>query len=125
MSRAAALFAHSGEADSLGEPLAEAESYLQRVASRYPLTSMISAGGVTLRAGQTGVPGLLATVLAGITELAQSGAWSRVKACRNPPCHFGFFDRTRNTSAGFCSPGCASQASMRAYRQRKKNAAAQ
>ena len=119
------LLAHSGEADSLGEPLAEAESYLQRVASRYPLTSMISAGGVTLRAGQTGVPGLLATVLAGITELAQSGAWSRVKACRNPPCHFGFFDRTRNTSAGFCSPGCASQASMRAYRQRKKNAAAQ
>ncbi|GAA1214710.1 CGNR zinc finger domain-containing protein [Pseudonocardia alaniniphila] len=118
------LLAHSGEAGSLGEPLAEAESYLQRVASRYPLTSVIGAEGVTLRAGQTGVPGVLASVLAGITELAQSGAWPRVKACRNPPCHFGFFDRTRNSSAGFCSPGCASQASMRGYRQRKKNAAA-
>jgi predicted RNA-binding Zn ribbon-like protein len=118
------LLVHSGEADSLGEPLAEAESYLQRVASRYPLRSVIGAEDVTLRADQAGVPGVLASVLAGITELAQSGAWSRVKACRNPPCHFGFFDRTRNSSAGFCSPGCASQASMRAYRQRKKNAAA-
>lgn len=48
-----------------------------------------------------------------------------VKACRNQPCHFGFFDRTRNSSAGFCSPGCSSQASMRAYRQRKKNPVAQ
>jgi predicted RNA-binding Zn ribbon-like protein len=119
------LLAHAGEVNSLGEPLAQAESYLQRVTRRYPLTSMISAEGATLRASQTGVPGVLASVLAGITELAQSGAWSRVKACRNQPCHFGFFDRTRNSSAAFCSPGCASQASMRAYRQRKKDTAAQ
>ncbi|MBO0877392.1 MAG: ABATE domain-containing protein [Pseudonocardia sp.] len=118
------LLAHAGEANSLGEPLTQAESYLQRVTRRYPLTSLISAEGATLRASQSGVPGVLASVLAGITELALSGAWSRVKACRNQPCHFGFFDRTRNSSAAFCGPGCASQASMRAYRQRKKNAAA-
>jgi predicted RNA-binding Zn ribbon-like protein len=68
----------------------------------------------------SGVPAALGTVLAATVELAQSGEWGRIKACRNPPCHFGFFDRTRNSSAGFCSPSCRSQASMRAYRARRK-----
>jgi hypothetical protein len=52
----------------------------------------------------SGVPAALGTVLAATVELAQSGEW----------------DRTRNSSAGFCSPSCRSQASMRAYRARRK-----
>ncbi|MFE3700405.1 CGNR zinc finger domain-containing protein [Nocardia tengchongensis] len=46
----------------------------------------------------------------------------RIKACCNPPCHFGFIDRTRNRAARYCSPGCGSQVSMRALRQRRKQA---
>lgn len=116
------LLAHSG-ADT-GETLGDAESYLSVVAARYPLVSVVCAEGVSLKSAQAGVPGILGSVLAGVTELAQSGAWSRVKACRNEPCHFGFFDRTRNGSAVYCSSGCNSQASMRAYRERKKSATA-
>jgi predicted RNA-binding Zn ribbon-like protein len=52
-------------------------------------------------------------------ELALSGQWARIKACRNEPCHFGFFDRSKNTSGGYCSTQCSSRASMRAYRARK------
>jgi predicted RNA-binding Zn ribbon-like protein len=63
-------------------------------------------------------------VLAAATELALSGQWARIKACRNEPCHFAFFDRSKNTSAGYCSTQCSSQASMRAYRARRKEALA-
>jgi predicted RNA-binding Zn ribbon-like protein len=75
---------------------------------------------VTLRPAQDGVPGALASILAAVTELAQSGTWSRVKACRNPPCHVGFYDTTRNESATYHSPRCRSMVSMRTYRERKK-----
>lgn len=70
------------------------------------------------------MPGLFGSVLAAATEVAQQGDWVRIKACCNPPCHFGFTDRTRNRTARYCSPGCASQSSMRAYRLRKKQAPA-
>jgi predicted RNA-binding Zn ribbon-like protein len=70
------------------------------------------------------VAGAFAGVLAAATELALSGQWARIKACRNEPCHFAFFDRSKNTSAGYCSTQCSSQASMRAYRARKKDALA-
>jgi predicted RNA-binding Zn ribbon-like protein len=118
------LLTHSGDKDTPPEALARAEDHLRHVASRYPLVAHVTATGASLVSEQAGVPGVFGTVLAGVTELAQSGAWGRVKACRNPPCHFGFFDRTRNGSAVYCSSTCNSQASMRAYRRRKKDLAA-
>ncbi|MEV8204718.1 CGNR zinc finger domain-containing protein [Streptomyces sp. NPDC005134] len=119
------LLAHSGDKDITPEVLAQAEEDLRRVASRHPLVTVVTASGATLETTQTGVPGLFGTVLAGVTELAQAGLWDRVRACRNQPCHFCFFDRTRNSSGVYCGPKCGSQASMRAYRQRKKELAAE
>ncbi|MGW3248877.1 CGNR zinc finger domain-containing protein [Streptomyces sp. NPDC001070] len=118
------LLAHSGDKDTTAEDTAAAEEYLRRIAFRYPLVSIVSASGAVLESAQTGIPGLFGTVLASVAELAQAGVWDRVRACRNQPCHFCFFDRTRNSSAGFCGPKCGSQASMRAYRRRKKDLAA-
>ncbi|WP_351231682.1 CGNR zinc finger domain-containing protein [Streptomyces sp. NPDC002133] len=114
------LLTHSGDKDTTPEVLAQAEEYLRLIASRYPLMTVVTASGASLETAQTGVPGLFGTVLANVTELAQAGVWDRVRACRHEPCHFGFFDRTRNSSAGFCGTKCGSRASMRAYRQRKK-----
>lgn len=115
------LLAHSGDKDTTPEVLAQAEEHLRRIASRYPLVTVVTASGASLATTRTGVPGLFGTVLASATELAQAGVWDRVRACRNQPCHFGFFDRTRNSSSVYCGPKCGSQASMRAYRQRKKD----
>jgi predicted RNA-binding Zn ribbon-like protein len=53
-----------------------------------------------------------------MTELALTGTWSRIKACRN--CHFGFYDRSRNTSGAYCSNTCSTQVGMRNYRQRHR-----
>src|SRR5262249_13819552 len=89
----------------------------------YPLATVIGAGGARLISTQVGVAHVFGTVLAAVTEYAQSGEWKRVKACRNPPCHGGFFDRTRNGAAIYCSPGCSAQVSMRKYRQRQRDSA--
>lgn len=114
------LLAHSGDEESLGEPLRHAEQHLRRAGALYPLATVVTASGVELASPQTGVPRVLGTVLAAVTTFAQTGEWGRVKACRNPPCHFGFFDRTRNGSGLYCSTGCGSQVSMRNYRQRQR-----
>jgi predicted RNA-binding Zn ribbon-like protein len=114
------LLAHSDDDAVGGDAVAEAEAYLRSIAERFPLTPVIGAHGAHVVSAQTGVPHLLGTVLAAVVEVALTGDWARVKACRNPPCHFGFFDRSRNSSAGFCSAACRSQASMRAYRARRR-----
>ncbi|MBZ9640946.1 CGNR zinc finger domain-containing protein [Streptomyces sp. PSKA30] len=114
------LLAHSGDKDTTPEVLAEAEGYLRHAASRYPLVTVVTASGASLVPAQTGIPGLFGTVLANVTELAQAGVWDRVRACRHQPCHFGFFDRTRNRTAVYCGTKCGSRESMRAYRKRKK-----
>ncbi|MFD7436027.1 CGNR zinc finger domain-containing protein [Streptomyces sp. NPDC059861] len=119
------LLAHSADKDTTPGVLAEAEGYLRHAASRYPLVTVVTASGASLAPAQTDVPGLLGTVLANATELAQTGVWDRLRACRHQPCHFGFFDRTRNKNAVFCGPRCGSRESMRAYRQRKKALAAE
>ncbi|MGW2402127.1 CGNR zinc finger domain-containing protein [Kitasatospora sp. NPDC001664] len=117
------LLAHSGDPESQGEPLLCAERYLRSVGSLYPLAPVVTARGVELASPQTGVPRVFGTVLAAVTTAAQSGDWGRVKACLNPPCHFGFFDRTRNGGGLYCSTGCGSQVSMRKHRQRRREAA--
>lgn len=114
------LLAHSGDEESLGEPLRHAERHLRRAGSLYPLATVVTADGVELASPQAGVEGVFGTVLAAVTTFAQSSDWGRIKACRNPPCHFGFFDRTRNGVGLYCSPGCGSQVSMRNYRQRRR-----
>ncbi|MFI6645957.1 CGNR zinc finger domain-containing protein [Streptomyces sp. NPDC050504] len=118
------LLAHSGDEESLGEPLLRAERHLRRVGSLYPLAPAVTAGGVELTSPQTGVPRVFGTVLAAVTTFAQSGDWGRIKACRNPPCHFGFLDRTRNGGGLYCSTGCGSQVSMRKHRQRQRHGGA-
>ncbi|MFJ7157296.1 CGNR zinc finger domain-containing protein [Streptomyces sp. NPDC101118] len=114
------LLAHSGDEEALGEPLQRAERHLRRAGSLYPLATVVTADGVELASPQAGVERVFGTVLAAVTTFAQSGDWGRVKACRNPPCHFGFLDRTRNGAGLYCSPGCGSQVSMRNYRRRQR-----
>ncbi|MEV0533787.1 CGNR zinc finger domain-containing protein [Kitasatospora sp. NPDC050463] len=114
------LLAHSGDEESLGEPLRDAERHLRRAGALYPLATVVTAGGVELASPQAGVPRVFGTVLAAVTTFAQTGDWGRIKACRNPPCHFGFFDRTRNGAGLYCSTGCGSQVSMRNYRRRQR-----
>jgi predicted RNA-binding Zn ribbon-like protein len=117
----AVMLAHSGDVDPAGEDVRAAEAHLSRAGMLYPLVPLITEQGVRLVSPQDGVAHAFGSVLAAVTEFAQSGEWGRLKACRNPPCHFGFFDRTRNGSGLYCSTGCGAQVGMRRYRERQRN----
>lgn len=111
----ALLLAHAD-----GQGAEDAQAYLARIAVRYPLVAAVGAGGARLLPAQAGFPGALGAILAAAAELALSGEWARLKACRNPVCHFAFYDTSRNASAAFHSSNCRSMVAMRAYRERKK-----
>lgn len=114
--------AHSGCED--GEALLPAaEDYLERVAPRYPLTPRLSADGVRLVPAQDGVLGGFGALFAAAADLAARGGWARLKMCKDPSCHTGFFDKTRNSSGLYCSTACSTRTAARAYRSRTKNAA--
>jgi predicted RNA-binding Zn ribbon-like protein len=115
------MLAHSGDKDTSVEDLLRAEAHLARAGMLYPLASVISGRDVRLISPQDGTAHVFGTVLAAVSEFAQRGDWGRLKACRNPPCHFGFFDRTRNGSALYCSSACSAQVAMRRYRERQRN----
>ena len=117
------LLAHALDPALEAGRIADAERYLREAGVRYPLRTVVTAAGARLVADSAGVPHVFGTVLAAATEVAQHGDWGRIKACNNPPCHFGFVDRTRNRAARYCSPGCGSQVSMRAFRQRQRESA--
>jgi predicted RNA-binding Zn ribbon-like protein len=117
------LLAHVDDPTVSDADAARAEVSLHRAGRRYPVVADLGLAGARLRPVDAGLPGVLAHVLGAATEIALSGQWPRMKACRNEPCHTAFVDRSKNTSGAYCSPQCASQASMRAYRARRRKAA--
>ncbi|HZZ45453.1 MAG TPA: CGNR zinc finger domain-containing protein [Pseudonocardia sp.] len=117
------MLTHAGDPELDAGQIAAAEAYLSAAGSRYPLTATVTRHGARLTSPSSGVPGTLGTVLAAVTEAAQSDDWLRVKACCNQPCQNGFVDRTRNRAGRYCNPGCGSQASMRAFRERQRHTA--
>lgn len=103
-------------------PVENAEAFLQDAAQRFPISPLVTAEGVTFVAAQTGMSGLFGSVMAAAAEVASGRLWHRLKICKNPTCHAGFYDKTRNSSGQFCSAACKSQVTMRAYRERLKTA---
>ncbi|MFJ1767832.1 CGNR zinc finger domain-containing protein [Amycolatopsis sp. NPDC088138] len=101
--------------------VAGAEEYLRRTAELYPLVAVVTERGCELAPSQRGVPGVFGALFAALSQATASGAWPRMKMCRNLPCHVGFLDKTRNSGGLYCSSACSSQVSMRSYRQRRKS----
>lgn len=109
------LLAHSGAASD-----GAAEAQLRRSGQQHPLLPIINSAGASFLPAQTGAPAAMAAVLAAAAEVALRGTWQRVKACRNPRCQRGFYDRSRNGSGAYCTPNrCGAQIAMRAYRARR------
>jgi len=76
-------------------------------------------GSAALEPGAHGVDAALGRVLAIAFRAISDGSWARLKACRNPDCHWIFYDTTRNRSATWCEMGiCGNRAKARSYRLR-------
>src|SRR3954452_18670862 len=58
-------------------------------------------GAVRTQAEAGGVAGALGRLLAIVAVAQQDGTWTRLKACLADGCQWGFYDRSRNRSAGW------------------------
>jgi predicted RNA-binding Zn ribbon-like protein len=103
-----------------GAPIRDEDvSRLRRFGELHPVQPIVGVSSATLPTTAVGVAGAFARVLAAAAELALRGTWSRVKACRNPPCRLGYYDRSRNQAAVYCNAStCGAQVAARAYRAR-------
>ncbi len=101
---------------------AEARRDLQGLARDLPLMVDVTGDRPRLVPRATGpVEAALAMVLAGVADAVASGAWDRMKACRDPACRWVYFDHSRNRSRAWCSmETCGNRAKARAFRQRRR-----
>ncbi|MBY8883147.1 CGNR zinc finger domain-containing protein [Actinacidiphila acidipaludis] len=58
---------------------------------------------------------------AAAADLAARGGRARLKRCKDPSCHTGMFDKTRNSSDLQCSSACGTRMAARACRSRDKS----
>jgi predicted RNA-binding Zn ribbon-like protein len=78
-------------------------------------------GTVDLTSGSDSAAGLRERVLVAIHDAQVSGAWRRLKVCRNPDCRVAFWDSSRNTSAVWHDVRtCGNVANLRNSRARQK-----
>ncbi|MFD8970728.1 CGNR zinc finger domain-containing protein [Streptomyces sp. NPDC059568] len=110
--------------DHEGEGVEEAEQRLARAADLHPVAPRIGVDSGQWMPLQSGVAGFFGAVLAAAAQVGSSGSWKRLKACKNHACYLGFLDRTKNSSAMYCSSKCSSQMASRAYRTRQAEARA-
>jgi predicted RNA-binding Zn ribbon-like protein len=92
-----------------------------RTASRtaHLVITVDSTGKTSLEADQPGVNGAVATLLGILHEAQLSGAWQRLKGCRQ--CGYAFFDRSKNRSAAWCAMSiCGNRTKNRSYYRRRR-----
>jgi predicted RNA-binding Zn ribbon-like protein len=81
-------------------------------------------GRASLEPRAGGVDGALGQILAIVFGSMKDGTWPRLKACRRDPCHWVFFDHSRNRSGRWCAMSvCGNRAKTSAYRRRSVNRA--
>lgn len=112
------LLAHVSAHERDDRAIDHAETYLARAAALHPVAPVIGVDAGRWAPTQTGVAGFFGTLLAAAAQTASTGEWKRLKACNNHACYTGFLDRTKNSSALYCSASCSSQVASRAYRNR-------
>jgi predicted RNA-binding Zn ribbon-like protein len=116
-----ALLAHNG-----GEPPPPDEELGPLTAlaqASHPRLSVGPSGLVGLTAGQDGelAAGLVGLLLI-VRDAQRSGAWPRLKACRNPECRWAFFDRSHAHRGTWCDMAtCGNMIKNRNLRARRRS----
>ena len=113
-----------GLAPGDGPPAGAPGPTLDDVAAALPLRLVVGADGPALVPVHDGVRGALSQLLVAVNETVTGGTWPRLKICSADDCRWAYLDQTKNRSRAWCEWGCGNKAKTRAYRARKKAAAA-
>ena len=114
----ALLVANSGESDL--EPTDV--GFLRALAEGVRLQPVVLDGEtVDLRpADAEDLSSLAATLLLIIRDAQRDGTWGRLKACRNPDCHWAFYDRSHAGRGAWCEMAvCGNRIKNRNLRTRR------
>jgi predicted RNA-binding Zn ribbon-like protein len=75
------------------------------------------ADGVEYAGTSDGLDGVVARVVAATARALADGTWSRLKACRNDACRWGFYDHSRSRTGQWCSMAiCGNRAKQTRWR---------
>jgi predicted RNA-binding Zn ribbon-like protein len=67
-----------------------------------------------------GLSFLAATLLLIIRDAQRDGSWARLKACRNPDCHWAYYDRSHAARGAWCDMAvCGNRMKNRNLRSRR------
>jgi predicted RNA-binding Zn ribbon-like protein len=90
---------------------------LDTVADRANVKVRFDAGGAKLQGGGTGIDAAFARIVAAVAESMGDGTWTRLKACSNDECQWGFYDKSRSRTGQWCSMSiCGNRAKQNRWR---------
>jgi predicted RNA-binding Zn ribbon-like protein len=112
------LVANSGEGEAAPADLAVLRARADRVR---PGILVLDDGSLLLRPLDDDGLGFLAdAVLLIIRDAQQDGTWARLKACRNPECHWAYYDRSHAGRGAWCDMAvCGNRIKNRNLRTRR------
>jgi predicted RNA-binding Zn ribbon-like protein len=82
---------------------------------------LIPAGAAEAGGGHDGVAAGLFGLILVMRDAQADGTWPRLKSCRNPDCHWVFYDRSHSRRGAWCDMAvCGNRLKNRALRERRK-----
>jgi predicted RNA-binding Zn ribbon-like protein len=112
------LVANSGEGEVEPADLAVLRAETDRVR---PGLVVFDDGVIDLQPGSDdGLAFLAASLLLIIRDAQRDGSWARLKACRNPDCHWAYYDRSHAGRGAWCDMAvCGNRIKNRNLRTRR------
>ena len=94
---------------------------LAALAARADLHLVLDDDVVELQSAEDdGLSFLVATLLLIIRDAQRDGSWARLKACRNPDCHWAYYDRSHAARGAWCDMAvCGNRMKNRNLRSRR------
>jgi predicted RNA-binding Zn ribbon-like protein len=99
----------------------DARRAMEELSRELPLRfSVDEAGDIGIEGTGSGVRRFLASALARAVAASGREAWSRLKMCAAPDCHWVFYDRSKPRTGRWCSMAvCGNRVKAREYRRRR------
>ena len=112
------LVANSGEGGVEPADLAVLRAQADRVC---PVVVVLDDGALELRPRpDDGLASLVASLFLIIRDAQHDGSWARLKACRNPDCHWAYYDRSHAGRGAWCDMAlCGNRIKNRNLRTRR------
>jgi predicted RNA-binding Zn ribbon-like protein len=98
---------------------------LQDLAEGAPLHVVVDGDGtVDVRSSGGGLSSFAAALVLVMRDAQRDGSWARLKACRNPDCHWAFYDRSHAGRGAWCDMAvCGNRIKNRNLRTRRSSGA--